>query len=89
MGSNCYIIENTVLHVSVKGFGDELGKPMQVRVVSAAVFYDSVHSDKFYVLVLRNALHIPSMQINLIPLMMMRLAGVVVDECPKFLSGMS
>ena len=39
-----------------------------------------------YLLVLKNALHVPSMAYNLLTPFMMRLAGIEVKECPKFLS---
>ena len=33
-----------------------------------------------------NALYFDNMEVNLLPTFMMQLAGVKVDECPKFLS---
>ena len=50
------------------------------------VAYDDPLGGETYLLVIKNALHVPSMEINLIPPFMMRLAGIEVNECPKFLS---
>jgi hypothetical protein len=38
---------------------------------------------KTYLLIVRNALHVPSMQHNLIPPFIMREAGLVVNDVPK------
>jgi len=54
--------------------------------VTAAVIYDCEFTGTSHVLVIRNALYIKDMEVNLIPPMMMRLAGIKVYECPKLLS---
>ena len=55
-------------------------------VVTAAVMYDCEVIGSSYVLVIHNALYIKEMAVNFIPPIMMRLAGLVVDKCSKFLS---
>lgn len=72
--------------VLVGGFSDELGEPMRVRVIDALLLYEDDVSGEQYLLLIRNALSVPSMNHHLIPPFMMRLAGVEVDECAKFLS---
>lgn len=72
--------------VLVGGFSDELGEPMRVRVIDALLLYEDDISGEQYLLLIRNALSVPSMNHHLIPPFMMRLAGVEVDECAKFLS---
>ena len=86
VGSNCFIKRKTGKKVNVSGFSDELGKPMSVDVVDAVVAYDDPLEGDTYLSVIKNALHVPSMKSNLIPPFMMRLAGIEVNECPKFLS---
>jgi len=54
--------------------------------VTAAVIFDCEFTGTSHVLVIHNALYIKDMEVNLIPPMMMRLAGIKVNECPKFLS---
>jgi hypothetical protein len=45
--------------------------------------YDCPTSGKQYILLVRNALHVPAMEQNLIPPFVMREAGIVVNETPK------
>mmetsp|Transcript_9777 Transcript_9777/g.13824 ORF Transcript_9777/g.13824 Transcript_9777/m.13824 type:complete len:225 (+) Transcript_9777:683-1357(+) len=55
-------------------------------MVHASVAFDCDKTGEIYVFNIRNALHVPEMQENLIHPIMMRLVGVEVDKCPKFLS---
>jgi len=86
VGKHSHILRSTGRKVSVKGFTDQLGAPILVPVVDAAVIYDCEYSGRSIVLVIRNALFLRNMETNLIPPFMMRLAGLKIDECPKFLS---
>ena len=86
VGKHSYVLRATGRKVSVKGFTDQLGAPILVPVVDAAVVYDCEYTGKSVILVIRNALHLQNMDTNLIPPFMMRLAGLKIDECPKFLS---
>jgi hypothetical protein len=80
------IVSTTGKTVSVQGFSDEIGQAISVPVVDAVLVYDCPVSGESYILLLRNALSIPLMTNHLIPPFMMRLAGIEVDECPKFLA---
>ena len=86
VGKYAWILEDTGRRATVTGFTSELGKPMSVPVVNAAVAYDCEYSGETRILVLCNALYFKRMENNLIPPFMMRLARIEVDECPKFLS---
>ena len=86
VGRYCTVLEDTGRKARVSGFTSELGKPLVVKVVNAAVIYDCEHTGESYVLVLCNALYFENMDVNLVPPFMMRLAGIEVDECPKFLA---
>eukprot|EP00957_Ditylum_brightwellii_P064419 4889216-Ditylum_brightwellii.AAC.1 len=57
---------------------------MKVKLVDAALKYDYPHEDKPYILLVRNVLHVPSMDHNLIPPFMLREAGIMVNEKTKF-----
>ena len=85
-GDNTRILERTGRTVSVSGFTDELGKPILVDVVYAALVYDCPTTGNSYVMILYNALDVSSLDCSLINPFMMRLAGIVVDKCPKFLA---
>ena len=86
VGKHSLILRRTGKQVKVSGFTDQLGAPIKVDVVDAVVAYDCEYTGKTFMLVLRNALHFPSMDISLIPPFIMRLAGIEVNECPKFLA---
>ena len=86
VGRYSRILEYTGRKASVAGFTKDLGKPMTVPVVNAAVAYDCEVSGETRILVICNALYFKNMEVNLIPPFMMRLAGIEVDECPKFLA---
>ena len=59
---------------------------MTVPPVTAAVAYDCEYTGKTFILVIYNALYFRNMDTNLVPPIMMRIAGLGVDEYPKFLS---
>ena len=80
------VIERKGMYVSVSGFTNKLGKPIHVPVVDAAVSYMCDKTGKSMIMIIRNALHIPEMEACLLHPIMMRLANIQVNECPKFLS---
>ena len=54
-----------------------------VPIVDAAVIYDDPYTRKKYLLIARNALHVPSMQHHLVPPFVLREAGLIVNKTPK------
>ena len=82
VGRNAYILSESGETVSVAPFTPDY-KPMRVRVVDAAIQYDCPYDGDAYILVIRNALYVPSMDNNLIPPFMMREAGIKISEVPK------
>ena len=86
VGEDAFILERTGRKVSVSGFTDALGQSLLVDVVHAAIAYDCDVSGTTYLMIVHNALLVPSIKSCLINPFMMRLAGVQVDECPKFLA---
>ena len=56
---------------------------MTARLVDDVLMYDCPYSGKSYILVVQNAIYVPSMENNLNPPFMMREAGIVVNERPK------
>jgi len=86
VGDNAFIIKSLNRHVTVSGFSNALGKLKRIPIVQACVIYDDKYSGGIQRhLVINNAFHIKGMKVNLIPPMMMRMAGLHVYECPKFL----
>ena len=82
VGKHAYIIAQTGKKVDVSPFTPDY-KPLTVPLVDAMVKYDNPYNGKTYILVLRNALYVPSMENNLIPPFMLREMGVVVNDVPK------
>ena len=76
------IVEQSGKTVEVSPFTPDY-KPIKVEVVNAMVQYDSSLDGKEYMLVIQNALRIPSMSNNLIPPFIMWENGIVVNECAK------
>ncbi len=56
----------------------------KVEIVDVAMAFDDPITTRTFILVMRNALYIPSMEHNLIPPFIMREASLYVDETPKF-----
>ena len=82
IGRHSYIISNTGKIADVNAFSPD-HKTMQITIVDAAVKYECPYDQTVYILVIRNALHVPSMDHNLIPPFMMREAGIEVHDTPK------
>ena len=60
VGRNAYVLSNTGKMVDVSPFTPDY-KPMRVPIVDSAVKYACPFSGKEYILVIRNALHVPTM----------------------------
>ena len=86
VGRNAYILEYTAHTVNVHGFAEDLGNLQAIPVVHAIVAYDCPLTAHIYLLRIHNAIYVDSMNVNLIPPFMMRLAGLVINECPKIFS---
>ena len=82
VGRNATVISKTGNKVDVSAFTPDY-KPLTVEVVDAAVRYECPYSNTVAMLVIRNALHVPAMQHNLLPPFMMREAGIHVKDTPK------
>ena len=80
VGKYAWVLKDTGQRATVSGFTSDLGKPLSVPVINAAVAYDCEFSGQTRILILCNTLHFRSMENNLILPFMMRLAGIKVDE---------
>eukprot|EP00957_Ditylum_brightwellii_P022424 1692021-Ditylum_brightwellii.AAC.1 len=56
---------------------------IKLRLVDAALKYDCPFTDNAYNLLVRNALHVPSMYHNLLPPFVLREVGIRVNDTPK------
>ena len=82
VGREALVVEQSGKMVEVSPFTPHY-KPIKVEVVNAIIQYDSPLDGKEYMLVIQNALQVPSMSNNLIPLFIMRKNGIMVNECAK------
>lgn len=82
VGRNAYILADLHKSVDVSPFTPDYA-PLTVPLVDAALQYDCPYSGESYTLILRNALSVPSISNNLLPLFLLREAGLQVKEVPK------
>ena len=83
VGHQAFVYNRTGLHAHVNAFSEEAGGISKVPIVDAVIAYDCKYSGETYMLVIRNALHIPSMKHNLVPPFILREAGLTVNDTPK------
>ena len=67
VGSEVTILQHTEKSADVWPFSKKCSKLVEVPIVDAAIAYDCPFTSKTYILLIHNALHVPSMKHNLIP----------------------
>ena len=82
VGRHAYVISDTGKVADVSPFTPDYDA-MKIKIVDAAIQYGCPYSGKSYILVVRNALHVPSMKHNLLPPFILRQAGIEVNDTPK------
>jgi hypothetical protein len=83
VGRHVLIISNTDRTAEVSPFTPDYDALQKVPIVDAAILYTCPYTDHQHILIVRDALSVPSMIHNLIPLFVMREAGVRVNATPK------
>ena len=83
VGGHASVFGHSGKSADVRPFSNDCSKLKSVPIVDAAVAYDCPYTTKTYILAVRNALHVPSMEHNLIPPFIIREAGLVVNDVPK------
>ena len=83
VGKHSTIIAPTGKSCEVQAFSEECQTLKEVRIVDAAIAYDCEKTCKTFVLIMKNALHVPTMERNLIPPFIMREAGLQVNDVPR------
>eukprot|EP00956_Cyclotella_meneghiniana_P018591 scaffold31024_cov85-Cyclotella_meneghiniana.AAC.2 len=83
VGKNATIISRTGKYADVHAFSDECDHLSQIPIVDVALAYDCQYSGKTFLLIVRNALYVESMDRNLIPPFIMREAGLIVNDVPR------
>ena len=83
LGKNTLIIADTGKTAQVTPFTPDYKSMENVKFVDGAIAYDCLYSGTSYILLIHNALYVPSMTHTLIPPFIMREAGLVVNDTPK------
>lgn len=84
LGRFVSIIRRTGRSVDVQAFADDDPSMKSVPIVDAVVAHDCPCTHTTTLLIITNALYVPSMEHNLIPPFIMREAGLIVNDVPKF-----
>lgn len=85
VGKHALILMDFDRPVNVIGYDPSLGTTKDLRTVSAAIAYDDPETGETRVMVIHQAVHIPTLQHNLLCPMQLRMNDVEVNETPKFL----
>jgi hypothetical protein len=83
LGKHSFIFESTGRTCTVEPFTTDLGTAENVPIVDGAIAYECPYTHQVYILIIRNALHIPTMHHNLIPPFIMRAGGIIVNDTAK------
>jgi hypothetical protein len=82
-GANVSIISKSGLVAAVTPFSADLPPMDDVEIGDVAMVYDDPRMGVTYILVMRNALLIPTINHNLVPPFLVREAGLFLDKTPK------
>ena len=82
MGKNAWILLESGKMVNVSPFTPQY-QPIKAPIVDTAILYMDPFNGQEYILDVWNAIHVPEMENNLIPLFMLQETGVVVNKIPK------
>ena len=83
LGAHAFIFESTNRTCNVHPFDPSLVTASKIPIVDGAVVYECPYTGEIYVLIVRNTLHIPHLQNNLIPPFVMRAAVVTLNYTPN------
>ena len=84
LGSDALIFQDYERPVIVTGYDPE-GPTKTAKTVSGAVAYDDPEDESTKILIINQAILIPSIKHNLLCPMQLRLNDIIVNETPKFL----
>ena len=83
IGKQEFIFNHSDQYANVRSFTDEVKGIPKVPIVDAVIAYDFPQYLQTYLLVVRNAICVPSMEHNLIPLFILREAGLILHDTPS------
>ena len=68
IGSNATEIQDTGRYADVNAFANDVGQMKRVPIKDMVISYHCPYQKKTFLLIIKNALHVPSMNHNLIPM---------------------
>ena len=83
LSNDCFVLRESGLSVDVSAFAPEYATHKKVPIIDGAIVYECPFDGKMWILVFKNALHVPTMSHHLIPPFIMREAGAVVNDTAK------
>ena len=83
VGKHCTIVHDTGKTVSVRAFSPDCKTLEEVPIIHAMIKWQSPFEEEHFLLFIKNALHVPSMNNNLIPPFLIGEGGVVVNDVAK------
>ena len=85
VGKHALIVHLLDKKVNVTGFDPTQGKVKDLDLVSAALAYDCPTTGEVTILMVHQAVHVPTMENDLLCPMQMRMSDIELRECPKFM----
>ena len=82
-GKYCWVFADSGLKADVSAFSEEVGKMLNVPIVDALILYENLVTGEKFLLVIRNALYVPSINHNLLPPFVLREAGIECNNVTK------
>ena len=82
-GRHATVINKSGKSADVRPFSKDCSKMIAVPIVGLEIAYDFPYSGITYILIIKNALYIASMNHNLVPPLIMREAGLIVNDVPR------
>ena len=84
LGKDSYVFDGIQNRTcNVQPFDPSLGISRKIPIIDGAIAYDCPFAMKTYIFIFKNALHIPTSNHNLIPLFILREAGIKVKDAPE------
>ena len=85
IGRNALVVQDFNRPVDVTGYDPGLGTKRNLRTITGALAYDDPTSGNTVVLIIHQAIHISTMQHNLLTPMQLRMNDIRVRDIPRFL----
>ena len=83
IGKEAFVFSHSGKYADVQASAKDVKGLPEIPNVDSVIAYDCTSSGETYLLVVRNALCVPTMDINLIPPFVLRESGLILNDTPK------